>query len=65
MSQKAGKLVAKVLQQCQKILGSTEAVKTLWTQSRLEWHSLGIEEDQLGEFLDRQVCLHCIVVLGL
>ena len=51
----AAKLVAKVLQQCHKVLGSEEAVRALWSQSRLHWSSLGKEEEDLGEFLEDQV----------
>ena len=54
-SGKAAKLVAEVLVQCQKVLGSEEAVKALWSQSRLGWDALGVREEDLGEFLADQV----------
>ena len=53
----AAKLVAKVLQQCQRVLGSEEEVKTLWSQSRLNWETLGKGAEDLAEFLVDQVSL--------
>lgn len=50
-SGKAARLLAKVLQQCQTVLESEEAVKALWSQSRLHWNTLGISDDHLGDFL--------------
>ena len=55
-SGKAAKLVAKVLLQCYKELDSSkEAVKSLWMQSRLNWSTLGMQDEDLGEFLEDQV----------
>ena len=54
-SGKAAKLVAKVLQQCRKELGSDDAVKNLWMQSRLSWSALGMPDEDLEEFLEDQV----------
>ena len=51
----AAKLVAKVLQQCRKVLGSEEAVRALWNLSRLNWEALGKREEYLAEFLVDQV----------
>lgn len=44
-----------MLQQSQRLLGTEEQVKTLWSQSRLEWSALGMREEDLGEFLSNQV----------
>ena len=55
-SGRAAKLVAKVLQQCYKELDSSkEAVKSLWMQSRLNWSTLGMQDEHLAEFLEDQV----------
>lgn len=54
-SGKAARLLAKVLQQCQTVLESQEAVKALWSQSRLHWNTLGISDDHLGDFLVEMV----------
>ena len=61
-SGKAAVLVAKVLWQCLSELGSQEAVRDLWTQSRLDWASLGMRAEDLGEFLERQVILNWVVL---
>ena len=52
---KAADLVAKTLLQvrCQQ---SEAAALFLWTQSQLEWTSLGVKSEDIEEFVSRQVC---------
>ena len=56
-SGKAGILAAKVLVQCRSQLASDAEVTSLWTASSLEWSSLGVPSEELGEFLSTHVSL--------
>ena len=51
---KAAELAAKVLLQV-KLQQSEAAALALWTQSQLEWASLGVKSEDVEEFVSRQV----------
>ena len=52
---KAADLVAKVLWQV-KLQQSETAALSMWSQSQLEWTSLGVKSEDVEEFLSGQVC---------
>ena len=52
---KAANLAAKVLRQV-KLQQSEAAALSMWSQSQLEWTSLGVKSEDVKEFLSRQVC---------
>ena len=54
---KAADLAAKVLQQV-KLQQSEAAALSLWSQSQLEWTSLGVKSEDVEKFLSRQVCTY-------
>ena len=54
---KAAELAAKVLLQV-KLQQSEAAALSLWTQSQLEWTSLGVKSEDVEEFVSRQVGTH-------
>ena len=54
---KAADLVAKVLWQV-KLQQSETAALSLWSQSQLEWTSLGVKSEDVEEFLSGQVHVH-------
>ena len=51
---KAAELAAKVLLQV-KLQQSEAAALSLWTQSQLEWTSLGVKSEDVEEFISREV----------
>ena len=51
---KAADLVAKTLLQV-RVQQSEAAALSLWTQSQLEWTSLGVKSEDVEEFVSRQV----------
>ena len=59
---KAAELAAKVLLQV-KLQQSEAAALALWTQSQLEWASLGVKSEDVEEFVSRQVGM-CVSVKG-
>ena len=56
---KAADLVAKVLRQV-KLQQSETAALSLWSQSQLEWTSLGVKSEDVEEFLSGQVHVHIL-----
>ena len=54
---KAADLVAKVLRLV-KLQQSETAALSLWSQSQLEWTSLGVKSEDVEEFLSGQVHVH-------
>ena len=54
---KAAELAARVLLQV-KLQQSEAAALSLWTQSQLEWTSLGVKSEDVEEFISRQVGTH-------
>ena len=52
---KAAELAAKTLLQV-KSQQSEAAALSLWTQSQLEWTSLGVKSEDIEEFVSQQVC---------
>jgi len=52
---KAAELAAKTLLRV-KSQQSEAAALSLWTQSQLEWTSLGVKSEDIEEFVSRQVC---------
>lgn len=55
-SSKAATLMVEVLGQCLKSLNSKDQVLTLWKAAKIDWSTLGINSEDLAEFLTRQVC---------
>ena len=61
-------LVAKTLHQCT-ALGSESDTSDLWSQSQLQWSSLGVKSEDVEEFLSRQVggelCHHDVMIVSM
>ena len=55
-SGKASKLVAQTLVECRDKVKDEAELVALWKQSQLQWTALGVNSEDLGEFLSRQVC---------
>ena len=47
--------MAKLLSQCLAVLKGEEEVKDLWARSGVCWDDLGMQREDLEEFLERQV----------
>ena len=54
-SGKAAVMVAEILVECGRGLGSQEEVQSLWGVSKLEWTQLGVNSEDVPEFLTKQV----------